>query len=129
MKQELSLQYRIEKVFKLLRENENAKAIELVTGLLEIDPENDQGWLLLEIANRRVGKLKIAINCFQKATELNSSMEEAWGLLTITYLDQKQEDVAKECLSTSIELNPSSEELKFYQQNLIRIYKMFGPFF
>jgi len=43
MKQELSLQYRIEKVFKLLRENENAKAIELVTGLLEIDPENDQG--------------------------------------------------------------------------------------
>jgi len=113
----------------LLREKENENAIELLKELLEIDPKNDRGWLLLGIANRRVGKLDSAISCFQKTTELNSSMEEAWGLLTITYLDRIQEDVAQECLSTSVKLNPSSEELKFYEQNLIRIYKMFGPFF
>jgi len=129
MKQEVSLQDRIENVLDLLREKKNVKAIDLVTELLEIDPTNDRGWLLLGIGNRRIGKLDTAIECFQKVTVLNSSMEEAWGLLTICYLDKGQEDKAKECLSNSVMLNPSSEELKFYQQNLIRIHTMFGPFF
>lgn len=129
MKQEVSLRDRIDKAFELLREKENAKAIELVRGLLKIDPEIDQGWLLLGIANRRIGDLDSAITCLQKTTEVNNSMEEAWGLLAVTYLDRKQEKRAKECLLRSVELNPSSEELKFYEQNLIRIYKMFGPFF
>lgn len=129
MKQEVSLRDRIDKAFELLREKENAKAIELVRGLLKIDPEIDQGWLLLGIANRRIGDLDSAITCLQKTTEVNNSMEEAWGLLAVTYLDRKQEKRAKEFLLRSVELNPSSEELKFYEQNLIRIYKMFGPFF
>jgi len=129
MKQELSLQDRLKKGFDLLRGKDNQEALELLNHLLESDPENDRGWLLFGIANRRLGKLQEAITSLQKATKLNNSLEEAWGLLTITYLDSKLEKRANECLLRAVELNPSSEELKFYQQNLIRIYKTFGPFF
>ena len=127
--QELSLQDRLKKGFDLLREKENQEALELLNNLLESDPENDRGWLLFGIANRRIGKMREAITSFQKATELNNSSEEAWGLLTITYLDSRQEERANKCLLRAIELNPSREELKFYRHNLIRIYKTFGPFF
>jgi len=129
VKQEISVQNRLERAFELLREKENEKALDVAKDLLEVNSENDRGWLLLGIANRRVGKFDEAIKCFQKATKLNPSMEEAWGLLSITYLDADQEAKAIESLSNAVECNPSCEELKFYEQNLIRIYKMFGPFF
>jgi tetratricopeptide (TPR) repeat protein len=129
VKQEVSFQDRLGTIFELLTKKENEKAIEHAKKLLEIDHESDQGWLSLGIGNRRIGNLTEAIRCFKKATNLNKSMEEAWGLLTITYLDTNQETIAKECLLNAVVANPSSEELKFYQQNLIRIYKTFGPFF
>jgi tetratricopeptide (TPR) repeat protein len=96
---------------------------------LGIEPGNDRGWLLLGISYRRRGNLEGAIECFQEALRLNSSMEEVWGLLAITYLDKGQEKEAENCLSNGVLKNPTSEELKFYAQNLIRIYKAFGPFF
>lgn len=129
MSQELSLQELLEKASSFLGEKKNLEAIETVKKLLAIDPENDQGWLLLGIAYRRIGRLKSATQSFQKATELNSSMDEAWGLLAVSFLDRSQDNLAKECLLTSVRLNPSSKELKFYEQNLIRIYKKFGPLF
>ena len=129
MNQELSPQELLEKAIRLLGEKKNLKTIETVKELLENDPKNDRGWLLLGIAYRRVGELDSAVESFRKATELNKSMEEAWGLLAISFLDRNQDDLARQCLLTSVELNPSSKELKFYEQNLIRIYKKFGPFF
>ena len=127
--QNVSIEDRLERVTELLSEKKDEKAFELVNKLLESEPENDRGWLLLGIAYRRSGKLNDAVKCFHEATRLNSSMEEAWGLLTITYLDKHQEKKAEECLLNAVVKNPSSEELKFYEQNLIRIYKTFGPFF
>ena len=127
--QKVSIEDRLERVTELLSEKKDEKAFELVNSLLESEPENDRGWLLLGIVNRRSGKLDAAVKCFREATRLNCSMEEAWGLLAITYLDMRQEKKSEECLLNAVVKNPSSEELKLYEQNLIRIYKTFGPFF
>ena len=119
----------IELVNKYLAEQDNDKALSTINKLLDRDPSNDQAWLYLGIVNRRLGKLDIAIKCFETATELNNALIEAWGLLTITFLDKGKLEKAEEIMKTAAELNPNDEKIQFYRNNLIRVYKKFGPFF
>ena len=119
----------IELVNKYLADQDNDKALSTVNKLLDRDPSSDQAWLYLGIVNRRIGKLDIAIKCFETATELNSTLIEAWGLLTITFLDKGKLEKAEEIMKTAAELNPNDEKIQFYRDNLIRVYKKFGPFF
>jgi tetratricopeptide (TPR) repeat protein len=119
----------IEQINKLLAEKNADKALTLVNSLLDKDPSNDQAWLYLGIVNRRLGKYKVAINSFETATELNSTLVEAWGLLTITYMDKGDHKKAEEVMKTASELNPLDEKIQFYRDNLIRVYEKFGPFF
>ncbi len=118
-----------ELVNKYLAEQDNDKALSAVNKLLDRDPSNDQAWLYLGIVNRRIGKLNVAITSFETATELNSTLIEAWGLLTITFLDKGKIEIAEEIMKTAAELNPNDEKILFYRDNLIRVYKKFGPFF
>ena len=119
----------IELVNKFLAEQDNDKALSAVNKLLDRDPSNDQAWLYLGIVNRRIGKLDVAIKSFETATELNSALIEAWGLLTITFLDKGNLEKAEDVMITATELNPNDEKIQFYRDNLIRVYKKFGPFF
>ena len=119
----------IEQVNKCLADKNNKKALSIVNNLLDKDPSNEQAWLYLGIVNRRSGKLDVAINSFETATELNSSLIEAWGLLTITYMDKGELKKAEEAMKTAAELNPLDEKIQFYHDNLIRVYEKFGPFF
>jgi len=119
----------IELVNKFLAEQDNDKALSAVNKLLDRDPSNDQAWLYLGIVNRRIGKLDVAIKSFETATELNSALIEAWGLLTITFLDKGNLEKAEDVMNTATELNPNDEKIQFYRDNLIRVYKKFGPFF
>jgi len=119
----------IKRVNKYLAEKNNIKALSIVNGLLDNDPSNEQAWLYLGIVNRRMGKLDVAINSFETATELNSSLIEAWGLLTITYMDKGKLKKAEEVMKIAAELNPLDEKIQFYRDNLIRVYEKFGPFF
>ena len=119
----------IELVNKYLAEQDNDKALSTINKLLDRDPSNDQAWLYLGIVNRRIGKLDVAIKSFETATELNSTLVEAWGLLTITFLDKGKIEIAEEIMKTAAELNPNDEKILFYRDNLIRVYKKFGPFF
>ena len=119
----------IELVNKYLAEQDNDKALSAVNKLLDRDPSNDQAWLYLGIVNRRLGKLDIAIKSFETATELNNTLVEAWGLLAITFMDKDKFEKAGEIMKTAAELNPNDEKIKFYRDNLIRVYKKFGPFF
>ena len=119
----------LELVNKYLAEQDNAKALSTVNKLLDRDPSNDQAWLYLGIVNRRIGKLDVAINSFETATELNSTLIEAWGLLTITFLDKGNIEKAEEVMKTAADKNPNDEKIQFYRDNLIRVYKKFGPFF
>ena len=118
-----------ELVNKFLAEQDNDKALSAINKLLDRDPSNDQAWLYLGIVNRRIGKLDVAITSFKTATELNSTLIEAWGLLTITFLDKGELEKAEEIMKAAAEKNPHDEKIKFYRDNLIRVYKKFGPFF
>jgi tetratricopeptide (TPR) repeat protein len=118
-----------ELVNKYLAEQDNDKALSAVNKLLDRDPSNDQAWLYLGIVNRRIGKLDVAITSFETATELNSTLIEAWGLLTITFLDKSELEKAEETMKTAADKNPNDEKILFYRDNLIRVYKKFGPFF
>jgi len=118
-----------ELVNKFLAEQDNDKALSAVNKLLDRDPSNDQAWLYLGIVNRRIGKLDVAITSFETATELNNTLIEAWGLLTITFLDKGELEKAEEIMKAAAEKNPHDEKIQFYRDNLIRVYKKFGPFF
>jgi len=118
-----------ELVNKYLAEQENDKALSTVNKLLDRDPSNDQAWLYLGIVNRRIGKLDVAITSFETAVDLNNTLVEAWGLLTITFLDKDEIEKAKETMKTAADKNPNDEKIQFYRDNLIRVYKKFGPFF
>lgn len=112
----------------LLR-GKNNKAKKALKKLLDENPRNQQAWLLLGVANRRIGSLDEAILCFKKASHLNTKSLEAWGLLTITYLDKGNKALARETIERAGELNPIDEKIQFYRNNLIRVYEKFGPFF
>ncbi|MFX0058242.1 MAG: tetratricopeptide repeat protein [Candidatus Hodarchaeota archaeon] len=116
-------------VNELLLKGKNTKAIKYLNKLLDQDPSNDQAWLLLGIAKRRIGKLDEALKCFTAAIELNNALLEAWGLLTITYLDKGFRKLAEESIDKAVVLNPQEEKFEFYRENLIRVYEKFGPFF
>ena len=118
-----------ELVNKYLAEQNNDNALSAVNKLLDRDPSNDQAWLYLGIVNRRIGKLDVAITSFETATELNNTLIEAWGLLTITFLDKGELEKAEEIMKAAAEKNPHDEKIQFYRDNLIRVYKKFGPFF
>jgi len=119
----------IELVNQYLAEQNNDEALSAVNKLLDRDPSSDQAWLYLGIVNRRKGNLDVAIKSFETATELNSTLVEAWGLLTITFLDKGKFEIAEEVMRTAAKLNPNDEKIQFYRDNLIRVYKKFGPFF
>ena len=119
----------IELVNKFLAEQQNVKALSAVNKLLDRDPSNDQAWLYLGIVNRRIGKLDLAIKSFETATELNNTLVEGWGLLAITLMDKGKFKKAEEIMRTAAEINPNDEKITFYRDNLIRVYKKFGPFF
>ena len=119
----------IEQINRYLADKENHKALVAVNKLLDKDPTNENAWLYLGIVNRRIGKLDIAIKSFETATDLDNAMIEAWGLLTITYMDKGEHKKAKEIMKTAVKLNPLDEKIKFYRDNLIRVYEKFGPFF
>ncbi len=119
----------IELVNKYLTEQDNDKALSAVNKLLDRDPSNDQAWLYLGIVYRRIGKLDLAITSFKTATELNNALVEGWGLLAITLMDKGKFKKAEDIMRTAAEINPNNEKITFYRDNLIRVYKKFGPFF
>ena len=114
---------------ELLLRRKNLKAIKYLNKFLDENPSNYYAWLLLGIAKRRINKLNDAIKCFKTTVELNPSLLEAWGLLTITYLDKGDGILAEKTIEKARVLNPDDEKIEFYYENLIRIYKKFGPFF
>lgn len=119
----------LSRVNDLLLKRKNLKAIKYLNKFLDENPSNYHAWLLLGIAKRRIDKLNDAIKCFKTAIELNPSLLEAWGLLTITYLDKGDNMLAEKSIEKARILNPNDEKIEFYYENLIRIYKKFGPFF
>ena len=112
-----------------LSKQKNFKAIKCLNKYLDKDPSNDEAWILLGIAKRRVGKLDEAIECLKTATELNTSKIEAWGMLTMTLVDKGKIEEAKSIIEKAGQLNPYNPKIQFFRDNLVRVYSKFGPFF
>ena len=125
----LELEKEIDTATNYLAKQKNFKAIKYLNKLLDKDLSNDEVWLLLGIANRRVGKLDEAIECFKTATELNTSKIEAWGILTMTLIDKGHINEAKTIIEKAGKLNPYNPKIQFFRDNLVRVYSRFGPFF
>jgi len=114
---------------KYLEERKDTKAEKYLKKVVEKDPSNDEAWLYLGIARRRLKKSDGAIKCFKNATELNDSMEEAWGLLTITLIDNGKIISAKKIIEKALRLNPKNDRIRFLSKNLTHVYRKFGSFF
>jgi len=114
---------------KYLEESKNEKALKILNKLIKETPTYDEIWLYLGITKRRLGNIDGAIDSFKMAIEINSTMLEAWGLLTITLIDQGNIDMAREIIDKASQLNPYNSKIQFFRNNLVRIYKKFGPFF
>ena len=123
------LEKQISKATEYLDEKKNVKAEKYLNKIIKKDPGNDEAWLLLGIAKRRLGKQGEAIECFTSATELNVSKEEAWGLLTITLVDQGNIVMAKKTIEKAGRLNPDNSRIQFLRHTLIETYIKYGPFF
>jgi len=119
----------IDTVTKYLANDANFKAIKFLNKLLDKDPSNDEAWLLLGIAKRRIGELDDAIKCLKTATEINTSKIEAWGLLTMTLIDKGDLREAEVIIEKAGSLNPYNPKIQFFRDNLVRVYSKFGPFF
>ncbi|MFX1340360.1 MAG: tetratricopeptide repeat protein [Promethearchaeota archaeon] len=119
----------IDTATKYLAEDKSVKAVKFLNKLLDKHPSNDEAWLLLGIAKRRLGKLDDAIKCLQTAADINTSKMEAWGLLTMTYVDKGDLGLAKVIIEKAGRLNPYNPKIQFFRDNLVRVYSKFGPFF
>ena len=119
----------IDTATKYLANSKNFKAIKFLNKLLDKDPSNDEAWLLLGIAKRRIGELDDAIKCLKTATEINTSKIEAWGLLTMTLIDKGDLREAEVIIEKAGSLNPYNPKIQFFRDNLVRVYSKFGPFF
>lgn len=119
----------IDTATKYLANDKNFKAIKFLNKLLDKDPSNDEAWLLLGIAKRRIGELDDAIKCLKTTTEINTSKIEAWGLLTMTLIDKGDLRGAEVIIEKAGSLNPYNPEIQFFRDNLVRVYSKFGPFF
>ena len=117
------------RVNNFLIKEKNSKAIKSLNKILDEDPTNEEAWLLLGIAKRRTGDYLDAIDCFKTATALKPSLLEAWGLLAITYMDNHDFIEATATMESAAEKNPNNKKILFYKENLIRVYRKFGPFF
>ncbi|MFX1314867.1 MAG: tetratricopeptide repeat protein [Promethearchaeota archaeon] len=125
----ITFEKQITKATEYLDEKKNIKAEKFLKKIIAKSPYNEEAMLLLGIANRRLGFLKKAIECFKKTTELNRSMEEAWGLLTITYIDQGNLNLAKKTIERARQMNPNNTTIQYLQKTLIQTYIKYGPFF
>lgn len=125
----LELEQKIDRATKYLINRKNFKAIKYLNKFLDKDPSNDEGWLLLGIAKRRIGELDEAIKCLNAAVKLNTSKLEAWGLLTMTLIDKGEVNKAMAIIEKAGQLNPYNSKIKFFCNNLVRVYIKFGPFF
>lgn len=123
------LEKQISKANEYLDEKKNIKAEKYINKIIKREPGNDEAWLLLGIAKRRLGRKKEAIECFTTVTELNVSKEEAWGLLTITLIDQGNIDMAKKTIEKAGRLNPNNSRIQFLRHTLVETYIKHGPFF
>ncbi len=97
----------IQDIGKLLRQGQQAQALEQVDKYLSSKPKDAQGRFLKGLILAEMNKPNDAITVFTKLTEDYPELPEPYNNLAVIYAQQKQYDKAKQALEMAIRTHPS----------------------
>lgn len=97
----------IQDIGKLVKQGQNAQALEQVDRYLAGKPKDAQGRFLKGIILTEMNRSSEAITVFQKLTEDYPELPEPYNNLAVIYAQQKQYEKAKQALEMAIRTHPS----------------------
>ena len=97
----------IQDIGNLLKQGQQAQALEQVDKYLADKPKDAQGRFLKGLILTEMNKSSEAIAVFQKLTEDYPELPEPYNNLAVIYAQQKQYDKAKQALEMAIRTHPS----------------------
>ena len=97
----------VQEASRLLRQGQQAQALEQVDRFLADKPKDAQGRFLKGTILAEMGRNAEAINIFTKLTEDYPELPEPYNNLAVIYAQQKQYDKAKQALEQAIRTHPS----------------------
>jgi tetratricopeptide (TPR) repeat protein len=97
----------LQDVGKLMKQGQNAQALEQVDKYLAGKPKDAQGRFLKGLILTELNKPNEAIAVFQKLTEDYPELPEPYNNLAVIYAQQKQYEKAKQALEMAIRTHPS----------------------
>jgi len=97
----------LQDINKLLRQGQQAQALEQVDKYLADKPKDAQGRFLKGLILTEMNKQGEAIAVFQKLTEDYPELPEPYNNLAVIYAQQKQYEKAKQALEMAIRTHPS----------------------
>lgn len=97
----------LQDISKLIKQGQNAQALEQIDKYLSGKPKDAQGRFLKGIVLTEMNKPTEAIAIFTKLTEDYPELPEPYNNLAVIYAQQKQYDKAKQALEMAIRTHPS----------------------
>ncbi|HEX8961520.1 MAG TPA: tetratricopeptide repeat protein [Rhodocyclaceae bacterium] len=97
----------LQDVSKLMKQGQQAQALEQVDKYLSGKPKDAQGRFLKGVILTEMNKLPEATAVFQKLTEDYPELPEPYNNLAVIYAQQKQYEKAKQALEMAIRTHPS----------------------
>jgi tetratricopeptide (TPR) repeat protein len=97
----------LQDISKLMKQGQQAQALEQVDKYLSSKPKDAQGRFLKGVILTDMNKLPEATSVFQKLTEDYPELPEPYNNLAVIYAQQKQYEKAKQALEMAIRTHPS----------------------
>ncbi|MGE5466574.1 MAG: tetratricopeptide repeat protein [Ignavibacteria bacterium] len=97
----------LQDISKLIKQGQQAQALEQVDKYLSTKPKDAQGRFLKGVILTDMNKLSEATTVFQKLTEDYPELPEPYNNLAVIYAQQKQYEKAKQALEMAIRTHPS----------------------
>ncbi len=97
----------LQDINKLMKQGQNAQALEQVDKYLADKPKDAQGRFLKGLILTEMNKPNEAIAVFQKLTEDYPELPEPYNNLAVIYAQQRQYEKAKQALEMAIRTHPS----------------------
>lgn len=97
----------LQDINRLLKQGQQAQALEQVDNYLADKPKDAQGRFLKGLILTEMNRLNDAIAVFQKLTEDYPELPEPYNNLAVIYAQQKQYEKAKQALEMAIRTHPS----------------------
>jgi tetratricopeptide (TPR) repeat protein len=90
----------------LIERGEHARAVKILEGAIEIEPDSAGGWYLLGTSARRAGRAKRAEEALTRAVEMAPGHWRAWKELGMLQLERGKPRKARASLEKVLELRP-----------------------